>query len=195
MARTSQNSSHKPLEEYVSGVELQGGIYSNYPEVINNSITCNSLDVKGNVTVTGSFIGATASVNSLTTNTTLTATDSGNVYLLDSATGVTVTLPTAAVGLTYTFVVQTSVTSNSYKITVGSSNGFLIGGLVEGASAGATDLFIGDGTTDISVTMNGTTTGGLQGTRVTVTCVTTGLWEVSGTVIGSGTVATPFATT
>ena len=183
MARTAQNSTHLAIEDYVNAVEQQGGLYTNYPVVINNSLTVNGA------------ISGQSSINALSSNTTLTASQSGEVFLLNSASGVTVTLPAAQVGLTYTFIVETSVTSNDYKVTVGSSNGYLIGSVVEGASAGATDIFIGNGTSDISVTQNGSTTGGLQGSVLTVTCVTTGLWQVSGTLIGSGTVATPFATT
>ncbi len=189
MARTAQNSSHKPIEQYLNAVELQGGIYSNYPEVINNSITANSFVVKGTIS------GGQVSVNDVTANTTLTVADSGQVFLLDAAAGVTVTLPTAAAGLTYTFVVKTSVTSNSYKITAGSSNGFFQGGIAEATAGGAADVFTGDGTSDISVTMNGTTTGGLLGSIITVTCLTTGLWQIGGTNIASGIIATPFATT
>ncbi len=189
MARTAQNSSHKPIEQYLNAVELQGGIYSNYPEVINNSITANSFVVKGTIS------GGQVSVNDVTANTTLTVADSGQVFLLDAAAGVTVTLPTAAAGLTYTFVVKTSVTSNSYKITAGSSNGYFMGSLATTTGTGSADIFTGNGSSDISVTMNGTTTGGLLGTLITITCVTTGLWEVSGTNIASGTIATAFATT
>ncbi len=184
MARTAQNSTHLPIEQYVNAVELQGGLYTNYPVVINNSLT-----------VDGAIKNAQANVSSLTSATTLTVADSGTTYLLDSASGVTVTLPTAQAGLVYKFIVQTSVTSNSYKITAGSSNGFLIGGITEATAGGAADVFTGDGATDISVTMNGTTTGGLLGTVITIACVTTGLWEVGGVNIASGTIATPFATT
>ena len=42
--------------------------------------------------------------------------------------------------------------------------------------------------------MNGTTTGGLQGTLLELICTTSTLWHISGIVIASGTIATPFAT-
>lgn len=42
MARTAQNSSHLPIEEYVTAVEQQGGILTDYPVVVNNTVTANS---------------------------------------------------------------------------------------------------------------------------------------------------------
>jgi len=127
---------------------------------------------------------------------TLTESDSGKLVYLNKATGVIITLPAAKVGLSYDFLVGTSVTSNNYKIITASTTEFMKGQLIsidtDTSNVLAYDQ-IGNGTTHRAVTMNGTTTGGLIYTRFTVWAVSTTLWAVEGRNYGSGTVATPFA--
>jgi hypothetical protein len=125
---------------------------------------------------------------------------STSVILADRAAGIVFTLPSAKVGLRYTFIVSTSVTSNSFKVITASASQFLQGTVVMGLEAttpGANPgpkLFSGDGSTHVAIAQNGSTTGGLKGTRIVVECISSTLWSVSGTVLGSGTIATPFAT-
>lgn len=124
-----------------------------------------------------------------------TAAQSGGTFLLNRAAGTVVTLPPPVAGLRYTFIVLTSVTSNSYKVITSAGTVFLQGTiLVTKASDGTTLAVFGDAATHIAVTMNGTTTGGLVGTRLTFECLNGTEWEVTGTDNGSGTIATPFAT-
>jgi len=123
-----------------------------------------------------------------------TAAQSGTLFVLNRAAGTTVTLPAPAVGLKYSFVVQTSVTSNNYKVITDAGTTFLQGALSESIASGAPNVYVGDGSTHIAVTMNGTTTGGLKSTRLTLECITATLWQVTGVSVASGTIATPFAT-
>lgn len=128
-----------------------------------------------------------------------TAAQSGTVFLMNRAAGSVVTLPAPVVGLKYTFVVTTSVTSNAYKVITDAATTLLQGLIAEAIAGGAPNVYNGNASTHISVNMNGTTTGGLVGTRLTFECVASsaspsGLWEVSGFNLGSGTIATPFAT-
>lgn len=46
----------------------------------------------------------------------------------------------------------------------------------------------------VSIDLNGTTKGGRVGSYVEITAAASGIWLVSGTVLASGVVATPFAT-
>lgn len=125
---------------------------------------------------------------------TLTQPQSGSTVLLDTAAGSVVTLPAPKVGLRYTFIISTTVTSNSHKVITDAGTTFLLGGLAMGEAAGTTTLnALGDGSANVAVTMNGTTTGGIKGSRFTVECISTTVWEVSGIINGSGTLATPFA--
>lgn len=127
---------------------------------------------------------------------TLTAAQSGTTVYLDKADGVVVTLPASAVGLTYRFVVVTSVTSNAYKLSTATQGTEFFDGTYNSLqdAAVASSVFTGDGTTHDNFSMNGTTTGGLVGTDIEVTCTVANKWTVSGNVRGSGTEATSFAT-
>jgi hypothetical protein len=61
-------------------------------------------------------------------------------------------------------------------------------------TSNAVAAWTADGTTIRSISMNGTTTGGLLGTWFRFTALSTTQWMVTGIDQGSGTVATPFAT-
>lgn len=127
---------------------------------------------------------------------TITAAECGTTFLMNKADGIVFTLPAASVGLWYEFQANTSVTSNSYKLsTATQGTEFFVGTLplVVGGTADV-DYFAGNGSTHDNITFAGTTTGGLAGTRIRVQCISSTLWSVSGFVVSSGTSATPFAT-
>lgn len=129
--------------------------------------------------------------------TTLTAGQSDSVILFDRAAGNAFVLPTPQVGLQYTFITTVSVTSNSAEVVTDAGTTFLLGSVAiapNSATTGGSAFFSGDGSTTVEFTMNGTTQGGLIGSQVTFTCVSSTLWNVSGIVMGSGTLATPFTT-
>ena len=198
MARTAQNSSHKPLEQYLEAVESQGGIYSNYPMVINNSITANSVTSSGALSVgTLNYTAAVGSAIAASTAAPTTA-QSGTIFTLARAAGSTITLPTAStanVGLTYTFVVTTAVTSSAYKIYTGSSSIFYVGTDVVGlGTENDVAIFQGDGATNTYFNMNGTTTGGLVGSTIEVVCLSATVWQLNAVNFASGSIATSFAT-
>lgn len=196
MARTSQNSSHKAIERYVPDVRLQGGVLTYYPVVVNNSLTVN-----GNIITTGTVSGGLTPVATISTSTAApTVAQSGTTFLLARAAGSTITLPTASaatVGLKYRFVVTTAVTSNAYKIYTGSASIFYVGTdaiALVGTATGDSEFFQGDGATNTYFNMNGTTTGGLVGSTIEVTCVSATQWQINAVQFGSGTLATSFAT-
>lgn len=127
---------------------------------------------------------------------TLSVDETFSTIVLDRAAGTVITLPLAVPGLVYDFKVTTSVTSNAYKVITGAATELLIGGYtnVDTDTSNAVAVFTGNGSTHIAVSMNGTTTGGLAGTNLRFTCLSTTKWLVEGNVQGSGTVATAFAT-
>lgn len=112
------------------------------------------------------------------------------VVLLDTAAGSTVTLPAATgTGNKYRFRVSTTVTSNNHVIKVANSTDVMRGMVaIQGTTGGVFAPVVGGDT----ITMNGTTTGGVLGTELVVQDVAAGVFEVSGNIIGSGTVATVF---
>lgn len=127
---------------------------------------------------------------------TLTAAESGALVYLAKADGVVITLPATALGLTYDFIVNTSVTSNAYKLSTAVQGTEFFDGTINSLqdAAVASTVFTADGSTHDNVSMNGTTTGGLIGTWLKVTCTAANKWTVSGFNRASGTEATPFAT-
>lgn len=127
---------------------------------------------------------------------TLTETQSGSTCLFDRAAGIVFTLPVPLQGLYFDFHVRTSVTSNAHKVITDAAASLLIGSLIniDTDTSNAVAAWTADGSTIRSISMNGTTSGGLIGTWFRFTCVATTLWMVTGIDQGSGTVITPFAT-
>ena len=93
-------------------------------------------------------------------------------------------------GTSYTFFLPTAATA--VKVITAASN-FLLGSAFIGVSASTDTTFFADGTATRSINLNGTTTGGIAGTFFTITAVTATQWLIQGALLGSGTVATPFA--
>ncbi len=135
-----------------------------------------------------------------TATVAVTRSQSNAYFLMNQATGITFTLPSAVAGLYFTFAVTVSVTAASYKVIVKNPlTEFLIGSLqgYNGASADAAAAFSGDGATHVAVTQQAAgsnATGGMQGSFIQFSCLTTGLWMVEGTYIANTTATTPFAT-
>ena len=95
------------------------------------------------------------------------------------------------VGTSYTFVVET--TASAWALKTNGTDKF-IGSMmmVDTDSSGALSGFAPGASNDV-INFNGTTTGGIAGTQVTVTVLAANKYLVQGVVLGSGTVATPFA--
>lgn len=138
------------------------------------------------------FITGTDGVSTVTASTLAVTSDyNGQVINLSRAAGITVTLP-AATGsnAVYTFEVATTVTSNSYKIQVANSTDVMNGLSSVGGTTGAVFSTLPASDT---ITMNGSTTGGLAGSYVQVTDIASGVFLVQASLVGSGTPATPFS--
>ena len=130
---------------------------------------------------------------------TLSVDETGSTCLFDRAAGIVYTLPLAVPGLVYDFVVTTSVTTNSYKVITGAATELLIGGYtsVDTDSSNAMATFTGNGSTHVAVNMTAAASnalGGLLGTSLRFTKLTSTQWEVLGKVMTGGTPATAFAT-
>lgn len=125
---------------------------------------------------------------------TLTAAQSGSLVLFDRAAGIIFTLPAPTVGLWFEFAVATTITSNNAKVITDAGTTLLAGLLDTGVDNTANKQWVGNGTTHIAITQNGTTTGGIIGSILMLNCVSSTLWAVTGSLVASGTPATPFAT-
>ena len=133
--------------------------------------------------------GSNAVVN-ITAETTLTYADHvGRIIEINDADGA-VTLPTITsdtIGAKYTFFVGTTCTDCDIK-TDGTDK--FVGSV---AVAGTTTKAFAPGATNDVISMNGGTTGGDAGSYVEITALATAEYLVQGTLVGAGTVATPFA--
>ena len=125
---------------------------------------------------------------------TLTTAQSGSMVYFDSAAGIIYTLPAATVaniGVAYTFFVSVTATSNNHSIYAASSSDLMYGS-VDVNKAGTLSKFATNNSSNYKVVQNGTTTGGIVGTFIYVECLGLNAWQVTGTQVSSGTVATPF---
>lgn len=150
------------------------------------------------ISAVDAMIGNKGDVETLTAAKTLLKSDMNRIYVLNNAAAFAVNLPAisnADAGLWAEFWIQTTVTS------VGSTIVAQTGDLLEGFLflSKATDYvvnmayFAADESNDLTITQNGTTTGGLIGSKVRVQANNNGYWTVSGIVLGSSTLATPFS--
>lgn len=126
----------------------------------------------------------------------LKASESGGLFLLDSAGGIAYTLPAPVAGMKFSFYASVSVTaSDVYAINTDAATTFIGGSLIMGIAATDTnESQVGDETSDVTITMNGSTTGGLEGTYIEVVALSSTVWIARNShVIGSGAISTPFA--
>lgn len=135
-------------------------------------------------------------IQSVGATRTLLAEESGALCLFDRAAGNVYTLPTPVEGMQFEFAVTVLLTSNAYKIITAAATQFIVGSLMGGSLtvADSGDVFQADGTTIVAISSNGSTTGGLVGGKIRLTAISTTQWLVDGDFVGSGTLATPFAT-
>jgi hypothetical protein len=148
-------------------------------------------------------------VVSLTADTTLTVADhAGRVITCNDADG-KFTLPTITagsssavagandynvasnLGCTYTFWVETAATDMDIK-TDGTDKfyGAIYTGIDDSAGG---KTFISDSSSNDVLTMNGSTKGGLAGSWVQFTAIADNAYYVTGQLLGSSTLVTPFA--
>ena len=97
-------------------------------------------------------------------------------------------------GVMYTIWVPTTISTSSLKIGTDGTDRYV--GAILSIDTDTTDAARGfvAGASDDFINFNGTTTGGVAGTFVQIYAITSLKYMVTGTVLGSGTVATPFAT-
>jgi hypothetical protein len=138
---------------------------------------------RGTYNITASVIGLTQ------------AEHAGKVLTLNIAGGTTLTLPYATgTQDEYTIVVATTLTGDGI-VKVGRSADTFIGFSNGATLAGTTGFSEGIGGTDDTLTMNGTTTGGLVGSSVRFTDIAANLWLVQARLVGSSTMVTSFSAT
>jgi hypothetical protein len=136
-------------------------------------------------------------IETLTADKTLTANDCGKTIILNSATGLTVTLPSspavAGAGWNVTFLIGTDLTGiNIYAIYGTGGTDFFIGSLQSISQDVATSTsFPANGTSHNGLELNATTRGGHVGTRINFISDGTD-WHISGVLDCTGTPDSPY---
>ena len=165
-----------------------GGIYQQGPAsivAITASTTLNPVDHGGRIISVGGSLAANVVLTLPTINASTNPTTSGPGQDPNTLNNE---------GVVYTIWVPTTISTSSLKIGTDGTDKYIgsvlsvdtdTSGAAVGFTAGASDDFIN---------LNGTTTGGVAGTFVQIVAVAALKYMVTGTVLGSGTVATPFAT-
>jgi len=95
-------------------------------------------------------------------------------------------------GIVYQFFIPSTATA--VKVITNSGSDFLLGSVILSTAGGAASMYTANGSSIRSVNLNGTTTGGIAGSYFTVVVTGANTYMVQGQLIGSGTLATPFAT-
>jgi len=114
------------------------------------------------------------------------------VTILDRAAGVTATLPASAgTGDEYEIFVGTTVTSNNDIVQVANSTDVIQG--VIGLTTDIAGSSMPTSAATDTITMNGTTTGGVIGSWMRLKDVKAGFWRLDGGLVCTGTEATPFS--
>jgi hypothetical protein len=154
-----------------------------------------STTFSGPVTSTAGFISGSDSLVSVTASATLTAaSNAGRTMNLNVASGATVTLPAASgTGNIYRFFVQTTVTSNSYIIQVANSNDTMAGVAIVANDGGNTASIFETVAASDTITLNGSTTGGILGGTIEIQDVAANKFSVVARGAATGTEATPFS--
>lgn len=146
---------------------------------------------------TGSLqLGAHREVISASTAVQLTAAESGALCLFSQAAATTYTLPTPVEGMEFEFLTTILATGAHKVVTKTVASEFLLGAVNSGDLGAATDIFQANGTSHVALTQFAadTTTGGLVGSTFKVTAISATQWVVRGSIVGTVTVVTPFAT-
>jgi len=185
-------------------VRSEGGFEQITKNSTTGAITTNlDVDTSGNISTTGT-VNNLLSVTSVTDSTlTPTTAQSGTIFSLNRAAGVTVTLPAAAAGLFYEFHIGTTFTGSF--ILQGASSSDTFQGMVfqldkdELGSVVALNENIDTAgwnvpaAADYRLTMDADTDGRFIGGHIRCVAITDAIWLLNGHVFGDGTVSHSFS--
>lgn len=174
-------------------VTLQGGTAYSLnlvtPSIGGTALDATAAEINAAADMSTRLVSAAAATLAVTA-----AAHDGKIVVFNRAAGVTATLPAATgSGAVFRFTTGTAVTSNSYKIQVADNTDVMSGSLYVTDQAAGTGTEFSTTTTSDTITMNGSTTGGLAGGILTLVDVATNLYAVQGNIIATGVEATPFS--
>lgn len=168
-------------------VRSLGGIYQQGPSTIveiTSSTTLNPVAHAGRIISVGGSLAANVVLTLPTINTSANVSSSGPGNDPNTANNE---------GVTYTIWVPTTISTSSLKIGTDGTDKYV--GYVLSIDSDSTDATrgFGAGASNDFINLNGTTTGGVAGTWIQIVAIAALKYMVTGVVVGSGVVATPFA--
>jgi hypothetical protein len=118
----------------------------------------------------------------------------GATLVAKRAAGITFTLPAATgTGMKMRIFVSTTITSNNLVVAVASASDVMQGHALLGQDAADTTVLFEAAADSDTITMNGSTKGGIRGDIIELEDVETGVWAVRVTGSATGTEASPFS--
>lgn len=157
------------------------------------------LSVNDDLVINGQVVApaVNSKVVALTAATTITRdSHDARILYLNAAAGKAVTLPAASgSGSRYRFILGTTVTSIGHTIKVANATDIMIGNALVLQDGGDTLVAFETASDTDTITLNGTTTGGIKGDEVEVIDVASGVFFVKLLLSATGTEATPFSAT
>jgi hypothetical protein len=168
-------------------VRSLGGFYQQGPNAVVNitaSTTLNPVDHGGRILTVGGTLAANIVLTLPTINVSTDPITSGpgaDPNTLNNE------------GVVYTIWVPTTIATSSLKIGTDGTDKYVGSVLsIDTDSSNVTVGFVPAASNDF-INFNGGTTGGVLGTWVSIVAVAANKYMVTGVVLGTGTVATPFA--
>lgn len=116
--------------------------------------------------------------------------------VINAAAGCAVTLPASTgSGVEFNLIIGTTITSNTITVKVANATDVMNGFAIQSQDVGATLQMFEAAATDDTITMDGSTRGGIIGDRISLIDMKAGFWAVKVVSAGTGTEATPFSAT
>jgi hypothetical protein len=169
-------------------VRSLGGIFQQGPSTIveiTSSTTLNPVAHAGRIISVGGTLAADVTLTLPAINTSANASSSGPGNDPDTANNE---------GVVYTIWVPTTIATSSLKIGTNGTDKFV--GTILGVDTDSSNALVAytAGASDDFINFNGGTTGGVAGSWVQIVAIAANKYMVNGIALGSGSVATPFAT-
>jgi hypothetical protein len=169
-------------------VRSLGGIFQQGPSTIveiTSSTTLNPVAHAGRIISVGGTLAANVVLTLPAINTSANAASSGPGNDPDTANNE---------GVVYTIWVPTTIATSSLKIGTDGTDKFV--GTILGVDTDSSNALVAytAGASDDFINFNGGTTGGVAGSWVQIVAIAANKYMVNGIALGSGSVATPFAT-
>lgn len=129
-----------------------------------------------------------------TASATLNLSDAECLLTVSAAAGLTLTLPASAGnGTCYRILVHTTVTSNNVVIQVANATDVMEGMITAAQDGGDTSVTWETASTSDTITLNGSTKGGIKGDYIELEDAVSGFWRVTGFTSATGVEVTPFS--